>query len=317
MSVSETFDRKFNKCMRGYNPEEVDGAIDALLRYCDDLEAANREFEIANNDLIDEKTRLEQCISKAEEEKDSLRAELRTMADECSKIESVYNDYRARFGEARDLVINAKNAAAEITQKASESANALIKDAERRSEEEKAKLATDIAYRKKLADGLTAAYDEFKTRIAAELGEMLAEISNFSLKPDVPDIPDEVLKGAVNAAPPPSIDDVKSNEAPTESAETTPADEPNEPEIYEVEQETNATQSNISESNAPEQSETDGGRFYADINNIWKENSRDISSGAPENTSFENRKPSPLDEIKSSVERINSKVIEKKSTPHI
>ena len=33
MSVSETFDRKFNKSMRGYNTEEVDAALDALLRY--------------------------------------------------------------------------------------------------------------------------------------------------------------------------------------------------------------------------------------------------------------------------------------------
>ena len=58
MSVSENFDRKFNKCMRGYNPDEVDAAVDALLRYCDELEDANREFEIANNDLIDEKREL-------------------------------------------------------------------------------------------------------------------------------------------------------------------------------------------------------------------------------------------------------------------
>ena len=58
MSVSETFDRKFNKCMRGYNPEEVDAAIDALLRYCDELEDATREFEIANNDLIDDRSEL-------------------------------------------------------------------------------------------------------------------------------------------------------------------------------------------------------------------------------------------------------------------
>ena len=134
MSVSETFDRNFNKCMRGYNPEEVDGAVDALLRYCDDLESANREFEVANNDLIDEKTGLEEKIAELEKEKAELLGKISEMSANLSKIESVYNEYRTKFGEARDLVGNAKRSAAEITERAELKADTIIRDAERKSE---------------------------------------------------------------------------------------------------------------------------------------------------------------------------------------
>lgn len=129
MSVSETFDRKFNKCMRGYIPEEVDDALDAILRYCDDLEGANLEFEEANNNLIDEKNALLSDIERLKKENSIHEKKIGELSANLSKIESVYNEYRTKFGEARNLVATAKASAEEITARAEEKAAETEKEA--------------------------------------------------------------------------------------------------------------------------------------------------------------------------------------------
>lgn len=212
MSVSENFDRKFNKCMRGYNPEEVDAAVDALLRYCDDLEDANKEFEIANNDLIDEKTALASLAENLKKENEELEKKAERYSSNLAKIEAVYNEYRTKFGEARNLVVNAKTSASEILsraekesgemlKKAGEKCSALLSDAERKSKEaldesnakRKAMLAeldkeilqkrkfidNEIKQKEQLLSELDRTYSGFCDFLYAKLGEMLGTVSEM------------------------------------------------------------------------------------------------------------------------------------------
>lgn len=313
MSVSETFDRNFNKCMRGYNPEEVDGAVDALLRYCDDLESANREFEVANNDLIDEKTGLEEKIAELEKEKAELLGKISEMSANLSKIESVYNEYRTKFGEARDLVGNAKRSAAEITERTELKADTIIRDAERKSEKALADLGKEITYRKKLIDDLSDCYSAFQTKICAELGKMLDRVSNFSAETDIPDVPDSLLAGAMSVSLPPSVDDMIT--IPDAAAEkTVNSDAVSEEKTIKPE---STAQEAVKQAASPEKKSDEPKKEEQTSEN--KTATEILTSIGPVITekSGTAKKTSQFDDIKASVERINSKVIEKKSTPHI
>lgn len=322
MSVSETFDRNFNKCMRGYNPEEVDSAVDALLRYCDDLESANREFEVANNDLIDEKTDLEKKLTELEKEKSELLGKISEMSENITKIEGVYNEYRTKFGEARELVGNAKKSAAEITERAGLKADTIIRDAERKSEKALAELEKEIAYRKKLIDDLSDCYSAFQAKLCTELGKMLDEVSNFSGKIDIPDVPDSLLAGAMNASLPPSVDDMIASHGNEEKNQAAKADKifVEEPKIVSDAEAKTETDKKTEKADKPSEKAWETPQT-SEINTKHEQNTATeiITPLGPVMTggSGESKKASQFENIKASVERINSKVIEKKSTPHI
>ncbi|MEE0968666.1 MAG: DivIVA domain-containing protein [Clostridia bacterium] len=183
MSVSENFDRKFNRSMRGYNTEEVDAAIDALLRYCDELEDANREFQIANNDLIDTKTELNGSLDTLKAENDDLTKKLRDMTDRLKKVEDVYNGYRAKFGEARDLVNAAKASADDIIAKAEARKLHLVREAEAQKSRILSELDNETEKRRALIDRLDVCYNKFSESLKNNLKDMLHKVEDFNVMP--------------------------------------------------------------------------------------------------------------------------------------
>ncbi len=208
MGVAETFNRKFNKTMRGYSPDEVDAAVDALLRYSTELEEANAEFEIANNDLIDERTALLDDI-------ENLTKENARLQESNKKIEAAYNDFKERFGEARDLVVNAKKRASDIISSAEKNAERLVADAEkdavaktaevcREKEAYLGELDSQISKKKATIDKLEACFSELLTRVKEQLGNVQILVDEISPDADYSDIPD--LSEIAPYAPPVEMD---------------------------------------------------------------------------------------------------------------
>ena len=186
MSVSETFDRKFNKSMRGYNTDEVDAALDALLRYCDELEDANREFEIANNDLIDDKTNLNKYISELVSEKEELEKKLKEMRERVATVEGLYNGYREKFGEARDMITKAKASSSEIIARAEAKAELIADESRKKQEDELRRFDIEVEKRRALVESLDICYNEFCSDIKNKLGAMLDRVDSFSASPALP-----------------------------------------------------------------------------------------------------------------------------------
>ncbi len=192
MSVSENFDRKFNKSMRGYNVDEVDAALDALLRYCDELEDANREFEIANNDLIDEKTELSKNIDEAKSEIDSLKAKISEMQERSDNIERLYNSYREKFGEAKDMLMKAKTASSEIITRAETKAEVIAEEAEKAHKNQLEQFDLEIEKRRTLIEQLDICYNAFNKSLLEELKDMMGRIESFATMPAMPkDLPEK------------------------------------------------------------------------------------------------------------------------------
>ena len=187
MSVSETFDRKFNKSMRGYNTEEVDAALDALLRYCDELEDANREFEIANNDLIDDKTNLNKYISEIISEKEDLERKLKEMRERVATVEGLYNGYREKFGEARDMITKAKSSSSEIIARAEAKAELTLEEARKKHDEQLRTFDIEVEKRRALIEDLDVCYNDFCNDIKNRLSAMLDRVDSFSAQPALPD----------------------------------------------------------------------------------------------------------------------------------
>ena len=190
MSVSENFDRKFNKSMRGYNVDEVDAALDALLRYCDELEDANREFEIANNDLIDDKTELLKSIEEAKSEIDSLKTKISEMQERTDNIERLYNSYREKFGEAKDMLMKAKNASTEIITRAETKAEVIAEEAAKAHKNKLEQFDEEIEKRRTLIEQLDICYNNFNKSLLEELKDMVGRVESFATMPAMPkDLP--------------------------------------------------------------------------------------------------------------------------------
>lgn len=291
MSVSETFDRKFNKSMRGYNTEEVDAALDALLRYCDELEDANREFEIANNDLIDDKTELNRYISELVTEKEDLEKKLKEMRDRVASIEGLYNGYREKFGEARDMITKAKSSFSEIIARAEAKAEFTLEEAKKKQEAELLKFDIEIKKRRALIENLDICYNKFCSDIKNRLGAMLDRVDSFAVSPALPDglpgMRPEIKKEIQE------IEDLEDIFAGTPIPEigASPISEEEEEDI-EIIEEPQMTPYDL------DNSEVDAG----DDDVIFYEPSE---------------RTSKVSQMKSSLNEINQRVIKKKSTPHI
>ena len=300
MSVSENFDRKFNKSMRGYNTEEVDSAIDALLRYCDELEDANREFEIANNDLIDEKSELNTYIAQLEDEKKELSSKNAELNSGMAKIESVYNGYREKFGEARDLVTNAKASASEILARANAKAEILAEEAAKKREAEIARLDAEIEKRRVLIEELDIAYNNFSEDIKTFLQSMIGSVDSFNVRPVMPQNLPERLPS------PPEKEDIITVSEEVPAIEELPKAEYSAEENFTSEEEDiklYAPAANAEPQVEPEAPLSESELFSA-LGPVWKE--------------FKGEdRLSEMKIMKNSLDQINQKVIKKKSTPHI
>lgn len=290
MSVSETFDRKFNKSMRGYNTEEVDAALDALLRYCDELEDANREFEIANNDLIDDKTDLNKKIGELTAEKEALERKLAEMSERVAHVEGLYNSYREKFGEARDMIAKAKSSSAEIIAKARAKAEIIADEAAEDHKKALEEFDREIEKRRLLIENLDKCYNDFNKALKGELQAMLDRVDSFAVSPALPSgLPERRL--ILNAA------DVFSG-------------------VYEENEDINAVViTDTSDDIDEEETETvnDPEMTPYDLDDDGDED--DDGNGG--NATSEHIPASRMSEMRSSLDAINQKVLKKKSTPHI
>lgn len=294
VSVSETFDRKFNKSMRGYNTEEVDAALDALLRYCDELEDANREFEIANNDLIDDKTSLNNYISELLTEKEELQRKLKEISERVASVEGLYNGYREKFGEARDMITKAKSSSSEIIARAEARAEIITEEARRKQEDEKRKFDIEIEKRRALIEKLDICYNEFCDNIKEKLGAMLDRVDSFAASPALPhDLPKMR----------PIIDNVDTEIAELDAFfEEAQPQTPTEPILP-----TDVEEDEVEIVEEPQMTPYDL-------------DSSDEDSTDDDVIFYESNKPvigSKMSQMKSSLDEINQKVIKKKTTPHI
>lgn len=292
MSVSETFDRKFNKSMRGYNTDEVDAALDALLRYCDELEDANREFEIANNDLIDDKTNLNKYISELVSEKEELEKKLKEMRERVATVEGLYNGYRKKFGEARDMITKAKSSSSEIIARAEAKAELIADESRKKQEDELRRFDIEVEKRRTLVESLDVCYNDFCDDIKNKLGAMLDRVDSFSASPALPcGLPESRPIIEEKAEEISELEDIF--EAPQISkseASITSVDDEEEIEIIEDPQMTPYDLDNSDDKGVEED---------------------DVILFVPV------EKSSRMSQMKNSLNEINQRVIKKKSTPHI
>lgn len=292
MSVSETFDRKFNKSMRGYNTEEVDAALDALLRYCDELEDANREFEIANNDLIDDKTDLNKYISELVSEKEELEKRLKEMRERVATVEGLYNGYREKFGEARDMLTKAKSSSSEIISRAEAKAELILEETRKKQESELRTLDIEIEKRRSLIEKLDICYNDFCNDIKNRLGDMLDRVDSFSASPALPDGLPKIR---------PVIEEEAEEISELEDIFEEPQKSKSEPQIIQVDDE-----EEIEIIEEPQMTPYD------------LDKSEDEDNEDDDVIFFEpTKKSSRMSQMKNSLNEINQRVIKKKSTPHI
>ncbi|MBE6538795.1 MAG: DivIVA domain-containing protein [Ruminococcaceae bacterium] len=296
MSVSENFDRKFNKCMRGYNPDEVDAAVDALLRYCDELEDANREFEIANNDLIDDKTSLQAKVNALIEEKDALEKKISELSENMARIEETYNGYRQKFGEAKDLVTNAKSSASEILARAKAKAEIIAEETEKKRSEALSELDIEIEKRRLLIEKLDISYNEFSQALKEELSAMIGRVESFATVPILPDgLPKERPEIHIHTEISPELEEIN-----TEKPEVLPDEEAVQTEIAE---EIEPQAEPVSEE-PKEEIIISVEEEISPLGPVWREVKTTATA-------------SRVSEMKNSLDAIGRKVSEKKSTPHI
>ena len=297
MSVSETFDRKFNKSMRGYNTEEVDAALDALLRYCDELEDANREFEIANNDLIDDKTDLNKIISELRAEKEALEHKVSEMTERVSHVEGLYNNYREKFGEARDMITKAKSSSAEIIARAQAKAELIAEEAAEKHKKTIEEFDREIEKRRILIEKLDICYNDFNEALRRELRAMLGKVDSFSVKPILPDeLPEKriVLSAAETVAKDDEEEEIIAD-IPVYSENNSEIDN----EDDEVETVSDPIMTPYDLDSEPDEAENEQEIISAPQLQIRRESSSKISG------------------MKDSLDAINQKVLKKKSIPHI
>ncbi len=296
MSVSETFDRKFNKSMRGYNTEEVDAALDALLRYCDELEDANREFEIANNDLIDDKTAQSNYISELLGEKEALEQKLKEMSERVASVEGLYNGYREKFGEARDMIMRAKSSSSEIIARAEAKAELIAEEAKKKHEDEIRKFDIEIDKRRALIEKLDICYNDFSNDIKNRLNAMLNRVDSFAVSHSLPDSLPEIRPVTEDISAEFAELDKILTEAPeaVTKAPSLPIDDAVEEEV-EIIEEPQMTPYDLDNSENESDSAVDEDViFYESVESTSK-----------------------MSQMKNSLNEINQRVIKKKTTPHI
>ncbi len=155
------FDRNFNKALRGYNTEEVDAALDAIVIHCNELEEANREFAEENNRLIDGNSLFKNEIER-------LKRELSENLSKLQKVEETYNIYRQKYGEAKDMLERAKKSSFDIISEANERSSQLISEAQIQAD----KLLSDA---KAKEEAETAAAKAERNAVISELDREIAK----------------------------------------------------------------------------------------------------------------------------------------------
>ena len=181
------FDRNFNKALRGYNTEEVDAALDAIVIHCEELESANREFAEENNRLIDDNSYLK-------DENEHLRQKLTECSEKLEKIEETYNSYRQKYGEAKDMIERAKKSSFDIITEANEKAQQINLDAQKQGEDmiaqakaEKSAVVADFDAKIFEKNALLTRLDEdfaaFKNSIREDIAVILAKLEMKDVKP--------------------------------------------------------------------------------------------------------------------------------------
>ena len=181
------FERNFNKALRGYNTEEVDAALDAIVIHCEELESANREFAEENNRLIDDNSYLK-------DENEHLRQKLTECSEKLEKIEETYNSYRQKYGEAKDMIERAKKSSFDIITEANEKAQQINLDAQKQGEDmiaqakaEKSAVVADFDAKIFEKNALLTRLDEdfaaFKNSIREDIAVILAKLEMKDVKP--------------------------------------------------------------------------------------------------------------------------------------
>ncbi len=202
------FERNFNKVLRGYNTEEVDAALDAIVIHCDELESANREFAEENNRLIDDNSYLK-------DENEHLKQRLTECIEKLKKIEDTYNSYRQKYGEAKDMIERAKKSSLDIVTDANEQARQITEEAQKQGEDmiaqakaEKSAVIAEFDTKIFEKNALLARLDEdffaFKSAIREDIAVILAKLEMKDVRPAefVPAQEEPTKKEEPKTAPP-------------------------------------------------------------------------------------------------------------------
>lgn len=278
------FERNFNKALRGYNTEEVDAALDAIVIHCDELESANREFAEENNRLIDVNSYLK-------DENEHLKQRLAECTEKLKKIEETYNAYRQKYGEAKDMIERAKKSSLDILADANEKAQQITDSAQKQSEEIIAKTKAEknaviaefdakIFEKNAQLNRLEGDFAAFKEAIREDIALILAKLEMKDVEPAkiVPLKKEENAKKEKTRAVQPAEEPVIEEKSPSveEVIEVGVPDENEPPVIDEI-------------PIIP---------FHSAINEV-------------------KRPESEFSKVKNTLEGINNKVKNNKSTPHI
>lgn len=131
-SITE-FKSEFSRVIRGYNPSEVDEAVEMLVSYAADLEQANAEFADANEAMGVQNDALIASQQELAAERDALRKELEAVRAEVE-------NYRTKVEDANRFIAEAKRNADEIRAEAKREAEAMRAEQLRQTEEELVRL---------------------------------------------------------------------------------------------------------------------------------------------------------------------------------
>ena len=282
-SMGIYFERNFNKALRGYNTEEVDAALDAIVIHCDELEDANREFAEENNRLIDDNSFLK-------DENEHLKQKLAECTEKLKKIEETYNTYRQKYGEAKDMIERAKKNSLDILSEANEKAQQITDEAKKQGEDmiAKAKAEKDavvaefdakIFEKNALLNRLDEDFAAFKNAIREDIAVILAKLEMKDVEPAklVPQKSEKIAKKEEIKIDPPAYEPVPEDLPTIEEAIEVSIPDDNEP---------------------PEIGEIPIIPFPSAINEV-------------------KRPESEFSKVKNTLEGINNKVKNNKSTPHI
>ena len=182
------FERNFNKALRGYNTEEVDAALDAIVIHCEELESANREFAEENNRLIDDNSYLK-------DENEQLKQRLAECTEKLKKIEETYNAYRQKYGEAKDMIERAKKNALDVIDDANEKARQITLEAQKQGDNMIAKAKAEksavvaefdakIFEKNALLSRLDEDFLSFKDAIREDIAVILAKLEMKEITPE-------------------------------------------------------------------------------------------------------------------------------------
>lgn len=178
-SITE-FKREFSRTMRGYNPDEVDTAVEMLISYGAELESANAEFAEVNDELIAE-------IETLTAEKAEADAALAAAQNELAA-------FRAKLGEAKSLIAEARRAAKQLRAEAEEEAAQIraeraadleraLADRSARCAAEEKRYAALCRRTRTLTEAIRALYAEQMPAIEALASSV--EVDDAAAEPDI------------------------------------------------------------------------------------------------------------------------------------